>query len=82
MEYVRQYPMATTAACVFVGAALLLLLFDAPFVKDTRQTAAGVPVRTVNMQSVALWAAAATALWWAWPWLQTQLADYWRAPVE
>lgn len=79
MDYVRQYPTAATAAAVFVAAALLLLLFDAPFVKDTRQTAAGVPVQAVNMHSVALWAAAATVLWWAFPWLQTQAAQYCRA---
>lgn len=80
MEYVRQYPTAATAAAVFVAAALLLLLFEPPFVKDTRQTAAGVPVQAVNLQSVALWAAAATALWWAFPWLQDQAAQHWRAP--
>lgn len=74
MEYLRQYPTASTAAAVFVAVALLLLLFDTPFVKDTQTTAAGVPVYTVNLRSVALWAAAATALWWAMPWLQQQLA--------
>jgi len=76
MEYIRQYPMVATGSVVFVIVALLLLLFDVPFVKETQQSAAGIPIQTINLQNVALWAAGATVLWWAFPWLQQHASEY------
>jgi len=67
MDYITQYPQLSTLVILFCVTAVLLVLFDAPFIKSVAVNVDGVEVYTVDAQRVALVSALVTALWYFWP---------------
>jgi len=74
MQYVRDYPVATTAIILFCVTATLLVLFDAPLAKSASVSVDGVEVYSLDAQRIALLSAAVVAVWYFWP----QLVGYAR----
>jgi hypothetical protein len=67
MEYVRAHPTAATLISLFLVTAVLLAVFDPPFVRAPALTADGVETHTLDGQRIAAVSAAVTALWYFWP---------------
>lgn len=76
MDYIKQYPVASTVVILFCVTATLLVLFDAPFIKSTTVSVDGVEIYAIDIQKVAISSALVTATWYFWPTISQWVARW------